>query len=128
VWTGEGTQFEGEDSWGNHLRIGGDEGGPGAKPADLLPLSIAACTAYDVVVILRKQRQDLRALEVGIRVEQDPEAPWTFHRIELSFVASGDVVQAKAERALALAEKNCSVEATVRDCVTIECAIEVVPE
>jgi uncharacterized OsmC-like protein len=41
-------------------------------------MSLAACTAYDVVVILRKQRQDLVALEVVSRTEQEPEAPWAF--------------------------------------------------
>lgn len=127
LWTGEGTQFEGEDSWGHRLPIGGEEGGPGSRPADLLPLSLAACTAYDVVVILQKQRQDLRGLEVEIEAEQDPEAPWRFRRIALRFVATGDVEKPKAKRALALAEKSCSVEATVRDCVAIECTIEVVP-
>jgi len=124
-WTGEGTRFEGEDSWGHRLPIGGDGEGPGAKPADLLPLSLAACTAYDVVTILRRQRQRLGALEVEIEAEQDGEAPWRFRRIALRFVARGDVAPAKAERALALAEKNCSVEATIRDCIAIECTIEV---
>lgn len=127
TWTGEGIRFEGEDSWGHRLEIGDGPGSPGAKPSDLLPISLAACTAYDVVSILRKQRQDLRALDVQIETEQDDRPPWTFRRITLRFAVTGDISEAKAERALALAEKECSVHATIRDAVEIRASIEVLP-
>src|SRR5215213_1038254 len=77
-WTGERLQFLGEPGYGNAVPIGGDIDGPGSKPADLLPLSLAACTAYDVVEILRKQRQDIRGLEAVITSMQDEDPPWTF--------------------------------------------------
>jgi putative redox protein len=89
VWTGLGLQFVGHPTYGNPLLIGGDLEGPGAKPADLLPLSLAACTCYDVVVILRKQRQDLRELEVTTTTTQDPDPPWRFRTIHMHFRLSG---------------------------------------
>jgi len=56
-WTGEGLQFEARTGYGLPFAVGGERDGHGAKPADLLPVSLAACTAYDVVVILRKSGQ-----------------------------------------------------------------------
>ncbi len=94
--------------------------GPGAKPSDLLPLSLAACTAYDVVEILRKQRQPLRALEVVVTWEQDPDPPWTFRSIHCRFVMEGAIDPSKADRAIELAEgKYCAVAATIRPTVTL---------
>jgi putative redox protein len=127
-WLGDPSpepRFEGADANGRRIAIGGDEG---ARGSDLLPVSLAACTAYDVVVILRKQRQDLRGLEVVISSEQDPDPPWTFRRIGLHFVVIGDVDPGRAERAIELAErKYCSVAATIRGSVEIDLSSEVVP-
>ena len=89
VWSGDGQEYEGFTTWGTPVAIG--EAGGGAKPSDLLPLSLAACTAYDVVVILRKQRQTLRALEVLTTSEQEPDPPWTFVRIHQHFVLTGAI-------------------------------------
>ena len=96
------------------VRVGGDPEGPGAKPSDLLPLSLAACTAYDVVEILRKQRQDLRGLEAIVTSTQDEDPPWTFRAIHIEWVVTGDVDLHKAERAVDLAERTaCAVAATI---------------
>jgi putative redox protein len=125
-WTGDGLQFLGNAAYGEPLEIGGDTLGRGAKPSDLLPLSLAACTAYDVVVILRKQRQELRAMEVVTRTTQDSDPPWTFREIHMHFVLTGQVDPAKAERAVYLAEsKYCSVAATLRDVVSLTHSVEV---
>ena len=83
-WTGDRLQFVGRTGYGDLVTVGGDTDGPGAKPSDLLPISLAACTAYDVVVILHKQRQDLRGLEALITSTQDADPPWTFRAIDMS--------------------------------------------
>jgi putative redox protein len=125
IWTGEGVQFDGFATYGPAIPMG-DPDGPGAKPSDLLPLSLAACTAYDVVVILRKQRQALVALEVVSHTEQEPQAPWAFLSIHLHFVIRGEVDDAKAARAIELAEsKYCAVAATLRDTVTLTYSHEI---
>ena len=127
-WTGEQLQFVGTTGYGQDVAVGGDPQGPGAKPSDLLPLSLAACTAYDVVEILRKQRQDLRALEAVVTSTQDPDPPWTFRAIHVTFVLTGDVDPRKAERAIALAEaKYCAVAATLRGVVELTHALEIRP-
>src|SRR5262245_19619305 len=127
-WTGDRLQFVGSASYGDPLLVGGDEEGPGAKPSDLLPLSLAACTAYDVVEILRKQRQDLHQMVVTIRSDQDPDPPWTFRAIHLRFVLTGTVDAAKAAKAVALAEsKYCATAATLRPVVEITHEVQVLP-
>lgn len=119
-WSGKGLSFESRASYGDPIVTGDDPEGPGAKPSDLLPISLAACTVYDVVVILTKQRQDLRGLEVRITSEQDLEPPWTFRSIHMHFVLAGVVDDRKAGRAIELAEsKYCSVAATIRPVVRL---------
>ncbi len=126
TWTGDRLQFLGTPGYGGPVAIGGDADGPGAKPSDLLPLSLAACTAYDVVAILRKQRQDLRALEAIVSSTQDPEPPWTFRGIHVTWVVTGDVDPHKADRAVALAEgKYCAVAATLRGVVDLSYDVRV---
>ena len=103
-----------------------DPEGPGSKPSDLLPISLAACTAYDVVVILGKQRQDLRGLEIVVTSEQDPEPPWTFRAIHLHFRLTGAIDDRRAARAIELSDaKSCSVAATLRPVVRLTHSHEV---
>ncbi len=124
-WTGDRLQFVGHTGYGEAVLIGGNAEGPGAKPSDLLPISLAACTAYDVIEILRKQRQDLRELQVIVTSVQDPDPPWTFRSIHMRFVVAGTVEERKAERAIALAEsKYCAVAATLRPVVALTHDVE----
>ncbi len=126
VWSGEGFGFEGFDQLGRGVQIDTDPDGTGAKPANLLPISLAACTAWDVVSILRKQRQDLRGLQVRIESEQEPEPPWAFTSIRMHFLLSGTVDDGKAERAIDLAErKYCAVAASLRASVEISWTSEI---
>jgi putative redox protein len=124
VWRG-GLSFEGEDSWGHRVAISGDDAADGAKPSDLLPLSLAACLAYDVVEVLRKKRQGLHSLEVTVSSDQEEASPWRFVHLALRFDVGGDVDPAAARRALELAEKNCPVLATIAPTVRVETVIEV---
>lgn len=128
-WSGEGLSFVSQPTYGDPIVTGDDPEGPGAKPSDLLPISLAACTVFDVVVILRKQRQDLRGLEVQVTSEQDPQPPWTFRSIHMHFVLTGTVDDHKAGRAIDLAEsKHCSVAATLRPVVRLTHSHEILTE
>jgi putative redox protein len=127
-WTGERIQFIGETGYGDPLRVGGDAEGPGAKPSDLLPLSLVACTAYDVVEILRKQRQDLQGLEAIVTSTQDLEPPWTFRAIHVAWVMTGEVDPQKAARAVDLAERtSCAVAATIAPVVELTHTVRIQP-
>ncbi len=126
-WDGDRLQFHGTTAYGDPISVGGDAEGPGAKPSDLLPLSLAACTAYDVVEIIRKQRQVLRGLDVVVTSTQDPDPPWTFRSIHCEFVLTGDIDESKAERAVSLAEgKSCAVAATIAPVVALTHAVRIV--
>ena len=128
VWTGDRIQFVGTTAYGESILVGGDVEGPGAKPSDLLPLSLAACTAYDVVEILRKQRQDLLGLEVVATSVQDPDPPWTFRSIHLLFQLTGTVDASKAAKAVEIAEtRYCAVAATIRSVVRLTHEVTIVP-
>jgi len=99
----------------------------GIKPSDLLLLAAASCSTYDVVEILEKQREPLRALNVQCTGEQLTEQPYTFVSIHLHYVIQGDVNPNKAKRAIQLSEeKYCSVLATLRAGVKISSDFEIV--
>jgi len=127
-WTGDRLQFVGQTEYGDLVPVGGDTGGPGAKPSDLLPISLAACTAHDVVVILQKQRQELRGLEAVITSTQDADPPWTFRAIDIEWVVTGRVDPHKAERAVQIAEgKYCAVAATISPVVALSHRVRIEP-
>jgi len=113
-WIG-GHQFVGIDSTNHSVVISSPEEDIGMKPSDLLLVSLASCSAYDVVEILKKKRLRLLGLEVRVQAEQDPEPPWTFRRIHLEYLVKGPGIPEKAVRdAIAISEKKyCSVAATV---------------
>lgn len=87
----------------------------GVKPSDLLLMAAAACSSYDVVEILLKQREPLLDLKVTCTGEQKQEPPYNFTHIHLNYIAYGDVDAQKLEKAIQLSEeKYCSVTNTLR--------------
>jgi putative redox protein len=129
AWRGDRIQFVGTTAYGDPVLVGGNPEGPGAKPSDLLPLSLAACTAYDVVEVLGKQRQDLHRMEVTVRSTQDPDPPWTFRAMHMRFVLTGTIDRNKAVKAIDLAEaKYCATAATLRSVVEITHEVVIVRE
>jgi putative redox protein len=68
------------------------------------------CTAYDVVTILRKGRQNVTDVVIEIDADRAPVDPKVFTRIHLHFVVTGHNVRRDAvERAIELsATKYCS--------------------
>lgn len=127
-WTGDRLQFVGRTGYGDLVQVGGDQDGPGSKPSDLLPVSLAACTAHDVVVILQKQRQEVRGLEAVITSTQDADPPWTFRAIDIEWIVTGTVDRHKAERAVEIAEgKYCAVAATIGPVVDLSHSVRIEP-
>lgn len=89
-----------------------DAGGAngGLRPMELMLMSVAACTAFDVVLILRRGRQPVRDCRVEIEGTRAEEAPKVFTAMHVRYHVSGDGLdRAKVERAVALSrEKYCS--------------------
>jgi len=111
----EGKRFIGIDSTNHSVVLSTPSEGVGMKPSELLLVSLAGCTAVDVVDILQKKRIPLTKLEIQTSAEQDPEPPWTFRKIHLKYILQGDGLTEKdAEQAIRLSEeKYCSVADTL---------------
>jgi putative redox protein len=98
----------------------------GVKPSDLLLMAAGACTAYDIVDILKKQRQNMRDIEIKCTGEQKKEPPYTFTKIHLHYIIYGDVDSEKLERAIDLSEnKYCSVLSTLKPALKISSDYEI---
>ena len=98
----------------------------GVKASDLLLLAAAACSAYDVVEILRKQRQPLQDLKVLCTGTQQSDPPYAFTGIHLQYIVNGAVESEKLEKAIQLSvTKYCSVIASIRSDIplTYECEV-----
>jgi len=122
--TVEGQMMVASDSNGHSIVIGKspDPGFTwyGVKASDLLLMSAAACSAYDVVEILGKQKQPLRDLKIIVQGDQHNDPPYRFTQIHLHYVIYGKVDPVKAEKAIQLSEeKYCSVLCTIRPGVPI---------
>ncbi len=135
-WTGEDSQmFIGRDSFGHVIMAGSwpqddnDEWQEwkATKPSDLMLLSLASCSAYDVVMILKRQRQSLTNLYVSVDGKQASVPPYQFTDIHLHYTVQGDNLDpAKVERAIKLSEeKYCSVAATIRGVAKITHSFDV---
>ena len=134
-WAGEGSQlFYGRDSFGHVLMAGSwPDDDPAwqewkaTKPSDLLLLSLASCSAYDVVMILKRQRQNVTNLYIEIEGTQASKPPYEFTDIHLHYIVEGgDLDPSKVQRAIVLSEeKYCSVAATIRGVATLTHSYEI---
>ena len=80
------------------------------RPMEMLLAGTGGCTAYDVVMILKRGRHDVRGCSVKIASERAATDPKVFTKIHMQFTVSGKGVPAQAvERAIALShDKFCS--------------------
>lgn len=110
----DNVQFVAEVGSGHALVIDGapDYGGrnTGARPMELVLAGAASCTAFDVVLMLKKARQSFTAFSVEAEAERAAEDPKVFTAIKLTFRVTGAAVDAKVvARSVKLSkEKYCS--------------------
>lgn len=121
TWRGEGLLMQGATAHGAvDLASGLDEPGQGATPMELLAVALGACTAMDVVSILRKMRQPLEGLRVEVGGETAEDHPQKYVALEVVYHFEGALDEARVRRAIELSEtRYCSVEATLRPAVPI---------
>jgi len=114
-WVGNHT-FIGTDSTNHAVLLSSPKENIGMKASELLLVSLATCSSYDVVGILEKRKVTLRKLEVEVTAEQEKDPPWTFTDIHLKYILAGDGLEPRhAETAIRLSEeKYCSVAATLK--------------
>lgn len=95
--------------------VGGEDKGP--RPMEVLMVSLGACTAMDVVSILKKKRVDLESMTLNIDSEQAPEHPKIFTKINIEYNFTGKSIKEEdVKRAIELScEKYCSVSAMLKE-------------
>ena len=112
-WTG-GVSFVGSADSGHDVPMDGSPefGGQnrGARPMELVLIGMGGCTAFDVVHILKKGRQEIADCVAHIDAERAPTDPKVFTRIHVHFVVKGKNLDAKkVAHAIELsADKYCS--------------------
>lgn len=97
-------------------------------PMEMLLVSVAGCTAADVISILQKKRQEVTGYKVEITGERREEHPRAFTDFYINHIVHGRGVSAKAvEDAIELSDtKYCSVAATVRPTAKIITSYEII--
>jgi putative redox protein len=115
--------FVGTDHLGHSLAIGylmeDEPKAHGINPSDMMLLSAASCSAYDVVQILEKGKQPLEDLKVDVTAEQSQENPFPYVSLHFIYRIWGDIPPEKIQRAMQLSEdKYCSVLATLKPGLT----------
>ena len=112
-WQGN-VHFVARNESGHQVLMDGppDSGGQdkGSRPMELMLMGLGGCTAFDVVEILRKSRQQIDNVEISLNAKRADAVPAVFEEIAIHFVIVGTAIdEARVGRAIALtAEKYCS--------------------
>jgi putative redox protein len=98
------------------------------RPMEMVLLGTGACTAYDVVLILRRGRHDIDGCEVQLHADRADSDPKVFTQIEMKFTVRGHALNRDAvERAVRLShEKYCSASAMLAKTAEFTHSIEIV--
>lgn len=134
-WTGlSGMTFLAETGSGHVLAMDGAPEGGGRdlapRPMEVVLAGTGGCTAYDVVLILRKSQQDVRGCDVtlkSVRAEKDPKV---FTKIHFHFIVRGrNLKQNVVERAIKLShEKYCSASIMLEKTAEMTHSFEIVED
>jgi putative redox protein len=114
-WMGQdGMAFAAETGSGHLVTMDGAPEGGGRnlapRPMEMVLLGTGGCTAYDVVMILKKSRQEIAGCSVTLKAERASEDPKVFTKIHFHFTVTGkNLNPATVERAINLShDKYCS--------------------
>lgn len=127
----EGMTFVAESGSGHAIVVDAspEAGGRnlGARPMELVLMGTGACSAIDVVHILRKSRQDVRGCVVELDADRAPDDPKVFTRIHFHYVVTGKGLGVQhVERAIRLSqEKYCSATAMMAKSAAITSGYEI---
>ena len=106
--------------------LGGQNLAP--RPMELLLAGTGGCTAYDVVLILKRGRHDVRGCTVKLQAQRADTDPKVFTALHLHFTVTGRGLNSAAvERAIALShDKYCSASVMLGKTADITTSFEVV--
>lgn len=133
VWS-KGMSFSGTADSGFSVPLGTDPsvGGDndGFRPMELLVLSLAGCTAMDVISILRKKRQDVTGFEVKVDAARASEHPKVVTAFAVRYIVRGRKIDPHAvERAIELSQTTyCPAQAMLSKAAPINLTYEIIEE
>ncbi|ABF07294.1 putative redox protein [Cupriavidus metallidurans] len=133
TWMGpEGMSFVAQTGSGHIVAMDGAPDGGGnnlaPRPMEMVLLGTGGCTAYDVVLILKRGRQDVRGCSVKLEAERAETDPKVFTKINFHFTVTGrNLDPGKVERAIELShEKYCSASIMLAKTAEITHTTEIV--
>jgi putative redox protein len=121
--------FIGTDSTDHSVVLSSPKDGVGMKPSELLLVSLASCTAVDVVSILQKKRVKLTGLSVEASAEQADEGwPRPYNEFNIHYVVTGiGIKEDDIRKAIELSEgKYCSISATLKPAGDVTTSYEII--
>jgi putative redox protein len=127
-----GMAFSAETGSGHLLTMDGAADGGGRnlapRPMETVLAGTGACAAYDVVLILKRGRHDVRSCRVKVTSERAAADPKVFTKIALHFIVGGVALPAPAvERAIALShDRYCSATIMLAKTAAITTSYEIV--
>lgn len=134
-WTGPGGMAFLAQTGSGHAVVmdGAPEGGGhnlAARPMEMVLLGTGGCTAYDVVLILQRSRQQVYGCEVSLKAERAETEPKVFTKIHFHFTVRGHELKAQTvERAINLShDKYCSASIMLAKTAEITHSFEIVEQ
>lgn len=127
-----GMAFSAETGSGHLLTMDGAPEGGGRnlapRPMETLLAGAGACTAYDVVLILKRGRHQVQGCSVQLKAERADTEPKVFTRIDMIFKVTGrQLPEAAVQRAVQLSyDKYCSATAMLAKTADIHWQVEVI--
>jgi putative redox protein len=95
-------------------------------PMELVLMALGACTATDIVIVMKKKRQKLEMLEVICSGERATEPPTVWTKLEILYRLRGELDDAAVKHAIELSEeKYCSVAAMLKKTAKISWRYEI---
>ncbi len=128
-----GMGFVAETGSGHMLMMDGSPDGGGRdlapRPMETVLAGTGGCTAYDVVLILKRGRHDVRGCQLKLSSERAITDPKVFTKIHMHFVVTGkDLPEAVVARAIQMShEKYCSASIMLAKTAEITTSFEVLP-
>lgn len=131
TWQHQDLLLEAENDTGNKIildsaeAVGGKNRGP--RPLQLMLMSLAGCTAMDVISILQKKREPVQDFQVIVTAEQADTHPKVYTKIHIEYVVVGDVKESSVQRAIELSEQvYCPAQAMLRHAAPITSSYRIV--
>jgi putative redox protein len=117
----DGWAFDTHSGSGHNVIVDGKKN-TGASPMEHFVIGLAGCTTVDVVSIMEKMRQDVKALEVEVEADQKEEFPKYITHVRMNYWVKGkDIEEDKLKRAIELShERYCSALHSLRPDIYLE--------